>query len=94
MKKVSSNSFVRWTGDEDNEEGFTFGDLFYIIKFQMVGEDKKDPYLQRMLILTHKHLDKGELDVENVYVCDPRDFKPATKRDNKKFMKLLEKHYS
>ena len=82
------------SGIDDQKTGVKKGDVFIVASVKPVPVSKKDPYTQRLLFLTHKVEETGNvLTEEGMYLFDPKDIKKVGKKRQKelndKFTKYL-----
>lgn len=93
-KLIAPNSFVSVKGNALEKDELYAGDLLYVIKLTPLPIDKDDLYMQRLHVLAHRAMGKGEVDASEALLIDPKDLVQLPAKANKTYMKAFEKFYS
>lgn len=92
-KLIQRNSFVEVTSDKLKEDGLETGDLVFVANMQALPISEDDLYNQRLHIIGHKHIGKGQLDTTKALIIDPRNLVKLPEAKNKALMRRLEARY-
>lgn len=92
-KMIVPHSFVSVKGNALEKDELFAGDRLYVIRMTPLPCDKDDLYMQRLHVLAHRAIGKGEVDATEALLIDPKDLVPLPSKANKTMMKAFEKFY-
>lgn len=92
-KLIQKHTFVEVSTDKLVDDGLTIGDRVYVVNLQALPKDEDDLYNQRLHIVGHKYLTKGEVDTTRILIIDPSNLIKISDKKNKALVRRLESRY-